>query len=69
MTVYIPRTTLNSLQFQVIDESPLSDPETASFYAEEVVDYLRGYTVGTYFRIKGNSTKLLFKEDVGIYIG
>lgn len=33
ITVYIPKTTLNSLQFQVIDDSPLSDPEIASFYA------------------------------------
>lgn len=69
ITAYVPKTTLNSLTFQVIDDSPLSDPDIASIYAQEVVDYLRGYTVGTYFAIKPNSTKLLFKEDVGIYIG
>jgi hypothetical protein len=69
LVVYITESKLNLLTFKPIDESTLQEPELADFFANEIVEYLRGYTVGSNFKVKDSSQKIALKEGVGIYVG
>jgi hypothetical protein len=69
LEVYVTKTDLVSLDFQPIDDEGIQDPELGMIYASEIVERLLGYTIGSNFKVKANSSKLLLQEDVGIYVG
>lgn len=68
LEVYVARTNLIDMEFMPIEEE-VEDIELAKVYASEVVEMLRGYTVGSSFKVKQGSSKLLLKEDIGLYVG
>lgn len=69
LEVYVARSNLIDMEFQPINEEEVQDMELAKVYAGEIVEMLRGYTVGSSFKVKQNSSKLLLKEDIGLYVG
>lgn len=69
LNAMIEQTFLKSLDFRETAGGIVNDLKLAKYHAKQVIETIRGYTVGTNFRVKDGSSKVALKDNQGIWVG
>lgn len=59
--VLLEKTYVDSLTFREVDGLRVIDSKIAKFHAKEIVSNMRGYTLGSNFKVKQGSSKIALK--------
>lgn len=69
LLIYIEESKLKDSVFREVDGISVVDQQIAALHFTDYARNLRGYTVGTYFKVREGSSKVEFDEENGLWIG